>query len=239
MTTIADRGTGNYYFMENPNAFAAVFQKELYSVKAVAASSLEIRVPLNQGISVVDAAGYPVDVRHSHVIFHPGNLLSGQKRKLFLSLRIPTDEEGTFNINGISVGYRHQGQPHTVTLSEPLRVACVKDRQEVFASIDANEWEEKVIGEDYNKLKEEVALDIKKGKKADALKRIQGYYDAQQAVNATVGSSKVADNLDKDLSGLRETVEKTFTGSAGEVEHKQKCNAKAMQFEGYKGRRSK
>jgi Ca-activated chloride channel family protein len=239
MTTIANRGTGNYYYLENPNTFAAVFQKEFQNTRTSVATSTEVRIPLTGGISLVDAAGYPVEVKNNQAIFYPGDLLSGQTRKLFLTLSVPTNEEGNFEIKGISARYLHRGHPYTVKLSKPFRIACVKDQNEVFASIDKSEWEEKVLREDYNRLREEVATDIKKGNKKEAMDRINKYHDEQQSVNSVVGSSQVADNLDKDLESLRGVVKQTFQGEPAEVEHKQKKNAKVLQYEGYSGRRIK
>jgi Ca-activated chloride channel family protein len=238
MTTIANRGTGTYYYLENPNAFAAVFQKEFHNTRTAAATSIEVRIPLTGGISLVDAAGYPVEVKNNEAVFYPGDLLSGQTKKLFLTLRVPTSEEGNFEINGIGARYVHKGRPHSVTLSKPFRIACVTDQDDVFASIDKSEWEEKVLRDDYNRLREEVAADIKKGNKSEALDRINRYYNEQQSVNSVVGSCEVADNLDKDLEDLRGVVRETFQGEPAEVEHKQKKNAKALQYEGYSGRRT-
>ncbi|UCD87944.1 MAG: VWA domain-containing protein [Desulfobacterales bacterium] len=238
MTTIANRGTGNYYYLENPNAFAAVFQKECHKTRTAAATSVEVGVPLASGISLVDAGGYPVEIRNNQAIFYPGDLLSGQTRKLFLTLRMPTHEEGTFEINGISARYVHKGRPYTATLSKTLQIACVKEQDEVFASIDKTEWEQKVLRDDYNKLREEVAVDVKQGNEKGALDRISQYYDKQRSVNSVVRSSQVADNLETDLEDLRGFVKETFQGKPEEVAHKQKKNAKALQYEGYAGRRS-
>jgi Ca-activated chloride channel family protein len=47
----------------------------------------------------------------------------------------------------------------------------------------------------------------------------------------------VADNLDKDVEALRGVVKETFIGEPAAVEKKQKKNAKALQYEGYVGRR--
>ncbi len=238
MTHIANRGTGNYYYMENPNAFAAIFQKEFHSTRTAAATSVEVRIPLADGMSVIDAAGYPVEVKNNQAIFHPGDLLSGQTRKLFLTLRVPTNEKGAFEVNGISARYVHKGRTFSETLSKPFRIACVEDQDEVFASIDKSEWEAKVLQDDYNRLREEVAADVKKGNKKEALDRIGRYYNEQQSVNSVVGSGEVAKNLDKDLGDLRGVVEETFQGAPAEVAHKQKKNAKALQYEGYSGRRT-
>jgi Ca-activated chloride channel family protein len=239
MTWIADRGAGNYYYLENPNLFAEVFQKEFNNTRAAVATSVEVRIPLSNGLSVVDASGYPIQVKGNHAIVHPGNLLSGQSKKIFLTLRVPTHREQTFAIKGINAHYRYKDSSYTVNLDDAFQIACVKDRQEVYSSIDKSEWEEKVVKEDINRLREEVAGDIKKGSKKEALRRIEEYYRAQQSVNAVVASPKVATSLDKDLGGLRDMVEDTFQGAPQEVELKQKRNSKALQYEGYSGRRSK
>ncbi len=238
MTTIANRGTGNYYYLENPNAFAAVFRKEFHNTKTAAATSVEVRIPLTGGMSLVDAGGYPVETSENQAVFYPGDVLSGQTRKLFLTLQVPTNEEATFEMKGITARYLQEGRPCSVSLSKPFKIACVKNQDEVFASINKSEWEQKVLRDDYNRLREEVAADIKQGNEKEALDRIDRYYHKQQAVNSVVGSSQVEDNLDKDLGELRGFVEETFQGEPEAVVHKQKQNAKALQYEGYSGRRS-
>ncbi|UCG11083.1 MAG: VWA domain-containing protein [Deltaproteobacteria bacterium] len=237
MTRIADRGAGNYYYLANPSAFAEVFQKEFHHTRAAVATSVEVRIPVESGISVADASGYPIQIKNKQAIIHPGDLLSGQTRKLFLNLTLPTTEEQNFEITGINAHYLHEGQRYTVTLGERFQIACVKDRDEVLGSIDKNEWKEKVLKDDFNRLREEVAADIKTGKKKQALKRIDRYYGEQQSVNSVVGSSEVAASLESELDDLRETVNNTFKGRPQEVEVKQKKNSKALQYEGYWGRR--
>jgi hypothetical protein len=53
-----------------------------------------------------------------------------------------------------------------------------------------------------------------------------------------VGSGKVAENLEQDLDQLRTVVRDTFKGDHATVMQKQKANSKALQYEGYKGRRT-
>ena len=94
-----------------------------------------------------------------------------------------------------------------------------------------------IVNEDFNRLKQEVAADIKSGKKQRALSKINKYYQEQETVNSVVGSAKVAENLDNDLQELRIFVQDTFQGAPAEVRQKQKSNAKALQYDGYRGRR--
>jgi Ca-activated chloride channel family protein len=237
MTAIADRGTGTYYYLENPSAFAAVFQKEFHRANTVAASAVKIRIEEKNGIKLVNAGGYPISYKNNTAIFFPGDLQSDETRKLFLNLKVPTGREQTFNIDGIDLSYRFAGQAYTVKLSTPFTLACVTDHKAAIASIDKDTWGYKVIKEDFNRLKEEVAKDIKIGRKKEALKRIEQYHSTQQTINAQVQSEAVAGNQKKDLKNIRDTQADTNTGKESEVREKQKINAKALQYEGYSGRR--
>ncbi|MBC2715398.1 MAG: VWA domain-containing protein [Desulfobacteraceae bacterium] len=237
MTAIADHGTGNYYFLENPSAFAAVFNNEFEQTRTSAATCVKISFQGKNSIKLVNAGGYPIETKNNTAVFFPGDLMSGETRKLFLSLKFPTDQVAIFDISGISLQYHYNGDPYCVSLSSPLKLACVKDPQAAIASIDKETWEHKVLKEDYSRLKEAVAGDIRSGRKQNALKKIDRYYTDQQAINASVQSDAVTDNLDHDLKQLRETVDETFTGKPEAVAEKQKKNAKVLQYEGYKERR--
>ena len=237
MTTIADRGAGNYYYLENPVAFSEVFQKEFLYAQTTVASNVAIWFPLGNGLSLIDAAGYPIMRQKDFAVFYPGSLRSGQTRKLFLTLQVPTHNQARFEINNLKVRYRFNGQLLETVLAEPFKIACVENKKEVQASIDKTAWAEKVIQEDYNRLKQEVAADVRAGKKQGALKRIHRYYQEQDAINASVGSAEVRQNLNRDLKDLRQRVEDTFSGEPSAVMRKQKASSKALQYEGYKGRR--
>ncbi len=237
MTAIADRGAGNYYYLENPAAFAEVFQQEFYNTQTASITGLKIRIPLDSGATLINAAGYPIDIKRGHAVFYPGNLRSGQTRRLYLTLRVPTDRQKSYELDRIEIHYQHNNQPYIAFLDEPLLIACVNDQRKVNSSIDKTSWSEKVIQEDFNRLKQEVASEIKAGRKHAALKRIETYYDEQEAVNSVVGSAKVAENLDHDVKELKKLVKDTFKGAPAAVQQKQKSNAKSLQYDGYRGRR--
>jgi len=239
MTLIADRGTGNYYYIENPEAFAEVFSKEFQETRNIAAASIEIRIPLLKGMHLTDASGYPIKVKGNNAVFYPGNLLSGQSRKLFLTIKIPADKEGSFEIKGINAVYKHEDKKYSSVLSDRLIITQVKSKKEAIASIDKDEWEDRVLKNEFNMLRENVASDIRGGKRNDALKRINDYKVKQESLNSQVGSGAVSNNLEKELTKVLETVKDTFTGDSPSVALKQKKNAKVMQYEGYKGKRGR
>jgi len=221
----------------NSAAFAEVFQKEFHDARASIVNNLKIQIPLNSGINLVDAAGYPISRQNGLAVFYPGSMHAGQTRKLYLTLRVPTNHSRHFEINNLKIVYHLDNQVHETTLEDSFTIACVKDQRKVYSSIDKTGWSDKVINDDFNRLKQEVAADLKSGKKQTAMKRIETYYGEQQAVNSVVRSARVAENLDKDLKELEAYVEETFTGAPAAVRQKQKSNAKALQYDGYSGRR--
>ncbi len=237
MTRIADNGSGTYHFLEDPQGFAAIFQQEFSKTKIAAATGIEIHIPLEKGMRLVEASGYPVENNNGVGIFRPGNLLPGQSRTLYVSLGVPVNKERAFKLSHITARYLHKGQKYSTTLAQQFEFACIPDPEQVLASIDKKVWEKKVIQDDVNKLRENVAKDISSGKKDEALKRIRIYKAEQEKTNAVVGSEKVADTL-SDLDTLKEEVKQTFKGAPSAVARKQKKASKSMQYRSYEGRRA-
>lgn len=239
MTTIADHGAGRYYFLEDPRTFARVFDKELLATRTVAASGLEIRIPQADGVRLINAGGYPIATQGNSAVVRPGDLLSGQQRTLYLTFQVPTDKERTFSLGAFQARFMDNGISRELTHDAELSLACLADQKAVMASIDKTGWGEQVVREDYSQLKEEVAEAIRLGRKQEAMTKIQEYEDRNRKVNAAVGSAKVAQNLDKDVSILRQNVEDTFTGAPAAVAEKKKQRSKALQYESYQIRRDK
>jgi Ca-activated chloride channel family protein len=237
MTAIADRGTGSYYYLENPSAFAEVFRQEFFNTRAAVATNLKIEIPLQSGVVLFDAAGYPISTRNGSAVFYPGNLRSGQTRSLYLTLKIPTDSKRIFEFGNVKIHYRCNGRPYEAILDESFKIACIEDKKKVYSSIDETSWSKKSLHEDFNRLKQEVAVEIKAGEKQKALDKINRYHLEQEAANSYVGSRVVAEHLDNDIEDLKTFVQETFEGAPAAVQQKQKSNAKALQYEGYSGRR--
>jgi Ca-activated chloride channel family protein len=238
MTTIADQGAGKYYFLDEPEKFAEILHNEFQHARMTVASNIAVEIPLRDNITLIDAAGYPVEYRNNKAVFYPGNLFANQSRSLFLTFKLPTNTEKNFALNGITLRYQHDNVSRTVSLDEPFQIACIRDETQVISSVNKGVWEEKVLQEDFNKLLDEVAADISSGSREEAMAAINDYETEQSERNAAVGSEKVADNLEQGLKVLRDKVEETFYGEPSAVLSKQKKNAKELQYRSYESRRS-
>jgi len=239
MTTIADHGAGNYYFLEDPHYFSRIFDKEFDTARAIAAGTIEIRIPLRDGVQLVGAGGYPIRIEENVATIRPGNLLAGQQRTIFLSFRVPTDQVGNISLGAVEVRYQHAGTERIALAPESLEIASVQDRQEVIASIDQAVWTEQVLKEDYGRLKDNVASAIRTGKKEVALEAIAEYERRTSQINSSIDSDEISENLEKDVETLRQSVNQTFAGAPAAVARKKKQQAKTLQYEGYQVRRDK
>ena len=239
MTKIADHGSGNYYFLENPQAFAEVFIKEFEASRMVAAAAMELQLTLENGSRLVDAGGFPINYLGHRAIVPVGDLMAGQHRRIFLSYQVPTGVEQTIRLGDIALQYQSDRGLKNAQVREDLTIACINDPKAVYASIDKEVWSQKVVREEFGKLKEQVAGAIKSGKKDEALQAIQAYEDRNTSLNKEVESQEVGQNLQGDVQVLRQSVNDTFAGSPSAVAEKKQQQAKSLQYEGYQSRRDK
>lgn len=237
LSRIADQGGGNYYFMEHPDMFADIFQQEVRMSRAVCARGVEIRVPVTNGMKLIDAAGYPVERDGDMAVFRPGPVRAGQDRTLILTMGVPVDRGGVFTVRDIEVSFEDPDGKRNLKLEESLSVACVQDEEEAWASVNQSVWEQQVVQEEYNLLKEQVAEDMRKGDEGAAMDKIARYEAEKGEQNALVGSSAVEKNLSTDVQELKSNVEQAFSPAAEPMATQRA--AKQMQSESYDDRRHK
>jgi Ca-activated chloride channel family protein len=60
MATLADAGTGNYYYIQNGTDLAKIFSDEFETARESVARGLAVVVHPASGVEIVDAAGYPL-----------------------------------------------------------------------------------------------------------------------------------------------------------------------------------
>jgi len=217
MSTLADAGTGNFYYVRSGQGLAGVFAGEFAAARETVASSLQVEIAPAAGVELVDAAGYPLlRARHS-VSFQPGPLFAGQERRVWLSFRAPTDRvSDAVALGQVKLRYVRNGAEQQLELPTALQVACVADEQRFFAEIDREAWAQSVMVDDYNALRSEVSRLMQKGERAPAAKMIEEYRAERKAMNDHVQSEPLARQLDS-LEELRRDVDEAFASSPMEV----------------------
>ena len=211
MSQIADAGTGNFHYLAGNASLASIFERELSSTRATVASALRVNIAPGSGVTVVDAAGYPLETGLAGTSFQVGSLYSGQERRVWLTLRVPADREAELELGKLQLSYVEAGAPKVLAPSQALAVKCVTDEKAALASIDKSAWERGVAQEEWGRVQQEVARAVHEGQREQAVSALQGYRAKQAAVNAVVGSAAVSSTL-AETEAVERQVADAFAG---------------------------
>jgi len=211
MRALADAGTGNYYYLRNGDDLGEVFAGEFAAARATVASALEVSIDPGPGVTVLDAAGYPLERSGDRVTFRPGALFAGQERRIWVTLAVPNGSAGDHDLGRFALAYSRSGERRAVAFDETPRVASVAKQDDFYAQVDKSAWTRSVVVDGYNKMQEEVAREVKEGRRDAALKKVREFRDENAALNARLQSPEVAQKLDS-LQKLESDVDSVFQG---------------------------
>jgi len=212
LATLADAGTGNYYYIENTIDLAEIFSNEFHSARESVARGLAVVIHPAAGVEVVDAAGYPLERgRDGETVFRPGALFAGQDRRIWVALRTRWNSEGVFELARLGLDYTEGDHRKSLRFSEAPRIAVVGDEGAFYASVDEESWTRSVVVDQYNDLRRKVAAELKAGDAAAASERIGAFRDKTEQMNAQIQSPGVEAQLEE-LEGLEAEVDDQLTG---------------------------
>jgi len=234
MSALADAGTGNFYYLRDTGQLAEIFAAEFSTARETLASALRVTIEPAPGVAVVGAAGYPIARVGNIARFQPGTLFAGQERRIWVTLRVPTDEIGETRPGAVRVDYRRNGELHRLALADFPTIACVRDPDRFFAKVDTDVWEQGVVVEEYNALRQLVAGHVANGRADDAKSVIRDFVDRNEAMNRVVASPSVAQQIEA-AAELEADVAEAFRGD--DAAEKQNLMGKSLQARGAAERR--
>jgi Ca-activated chloride channel family protein len=212
LATLADAGTGNYYYIESGSDLAKIFSDEFETARESVARGLAVVIRPAAGVEVVDASGYPLERGgDGETVFRPGALFAGQDRRIWVTLRTRWSSEGTRELGRFALEYTEGEERRSLRWSEAPRIAAVVDREAFYASVDPESWSRSVIVDQYNDLRRKVAAEIKAGNAEAAGRRIEAFRDETERMNAQIRSPEVEAQLEE-LESLEAEVDDQLTG---------------------------
>jgi len=237
MARLADRGTGNYYYLEERASLASIFDKELASSRETVASALEVSVEPAPGVHVEDAAGYPLERRNGRVVFRTGSLFAGQERRVWMTLHVPTHGDAERALADLTLAFTESGERQRINLSPLPKVALVANQKSFLAGLDSDSWERGVVTESLNRMQQSVAKAVREGRNEEAMKEIDEYEARYGAMNDAVESAAVADTLEE-AKKMKSEVKRVFAAPAGARAAEQNSFSKKRQSSAIRDRRS-
>ena len=190
MQSLADTGTGNFYWAGPNMALDQVFSDEFRAARSRFASDTRLQGELTDGVHVAGVSGYGVNEGQVAL----GDLFGGQRRTLFVDVVVP-NVEGPVDLGALGVSWTGlDGEHHGARVA--LGTVEVTARPQVVArSLDAEVWEKSVVQEEYNAVRQKVSAALSRGDRSQAQAELEDYRLRNAALNEVVGSAAVVDNL--------------------------------------------
>jgi Ca-activated chloride channel family protein len=235
MAGLADAGTGGFHWVTREHDLAAVFAEELGEAAATVATGLKVDIPLPPGVSLVDAAGLPMEATATGATVRLGALRAEQERRLWLTLRVDSDlDAAEVALGGLSVGWSDLEGQSGVAVAAATPVTLTHDEAVFLAGVDEEVWGRSVVEDDYARLQTVLASAVQSGDQAGAQAAIKTYKDKISAMNATISSSAVVDNLAA-VDSLEVEVNDQFEGD--DQDHRQNVWSKSARSSSWSARR--
>ena len=89
MEAMANAGSGNYYYIENPEQSKELFRQELAGLKQVTARAVEINLKLPTGFKPQVLSTWPTELKGHQLKITLGDMISGIERRVFVKLAVP------------------------------------------------------------------------------------------------------------------------------------------------------
>ncbi|MFT4976588.1 MAG: Ca-activated chloride channel family protein [Myxococcota bacterium] len=214
MSSMADAGTGNFYWVQGSDDMAATFAEEFETARETVASGLAVRFAPGGLVSLTEAAGYTLAAEGGGgASFAVGSVFAEQERTFWLTLDVGEQAPlGALDPGSLELSWRDlSGELSTVTVDLPELV--VTDDALVYqAAFDAERWGRGVVDEEYNRMRAEVSARVQAGDRDAAIAMIDGYYDDNTMLNASLGNDQVSANL-VEVQQLRVEVADNFVGA--------------------------
>ncbi len=211
MSALADAGTGNYYYLNRGDDLGNVFAREFDAARETVASGLEVRIAPTEGVDVMDAAGYPLERTGGAVVFRPGSLFAGQERRIWVTLSVPNQAAGEHPLGHFALSYSRGAERSTIAFADTPRVASVAREDDFYAKVDVPAWTRSVVVDGFNKMQEEVAREVKAGRRDAAVAKVKQFRAETEPMNARLQSPDVQQKLDS-LGKLESDVGAVFRG---------------------------
>ncbi len=228
MTSLADAGTGNYYYVQNTNTLSDVFAREFQAARETIASGLAVEIHPAPGVRVLDAAGYPIETHDGQVTFHPGSLFAGQQRRVWVTLAVPHAVLGEADLGVFALSYGNGATRAVLNLDALPKIACVAGEGEFYDHVEPGAWGRAVIVDSYNKMQDAVARQVQAGDRDGAIKSVEEFRADAERMNAHLSSPAVSAQL-KEADKLKDNVAAAFNGPGQERQRNELSKAASAQ----------
>lgn len=149
MQHLAQRGGGQYYYINDAEFLPSVFKEELNRVVASFTKDLEIRIVPASKDTKIEIYGYSTAKDKETLRIETSDLSSGEKRQIMLNLAVtPTQKDGKEDLGVLKLGYVAMEDGSKQEILVPLSVDVVAPEADRKELNDKNAEASKVVEEE-------------------------------------------------------------------------------------------
>jgi len=189
---LADQGTGNFYWVQPNTALADVFRDEFHAARSTVAQGAALDVDVGDGARLLGASGLQVSAGGAIEL---GSLFSAQRRTIYLDVQVSGSRSGVVELGDVALTWTSPSGEAGSRRVNLGTVTVTHDAAVADASVDGEVWAKGVLREEYNAVRSNVAKALAIGRRDQAAAELNQYRSRVTALNATVGSAAIVDNL--------------------------------------------
>lgn len=128
LTTLAETGRANYYFIGSPDRIPEIFAAELKGLLSVVAQGAWAEVTIPQDLECVNVYGYPYEVKNGKVMIRFNDLYANDEKAILIKFK----SKGTFTSNLLfdcNLGYTDANTFNQVKESKPVQMKMTSDKE--------------------------------------------------------------------------------------------------------------
>lgn len=218
MASLADRGGGNFSYLEHLDLLAGILSKDLNDARRIFASDSTIEIRPGAGFSIVDAGGYPIDHDSGGLVrIGTGQLLTGSTKRFFITLAPDTAATGDLAVGNLALVYTNGDVKNRVGIpGETLKLTVVSPefRTDAIASIDKDIYRDAWLANNAGIMQRSLNAAVKSGDRTAAAAAISTYrQELRQAAEASQIDLLDA-GVDTKLKKMESKVADAFAGPA-------------------------
>ena len=236
MAALADHGMGHYAYLEHLDTLGGILARDLEETRSLYAERSELELQLSAGVTLVDAAGYPIETVQAagnRFRIKTGQLFWGAHKPLILTLNAPTAANGEFALGDITLRLHTGGvEKKAVTPHEQLAYSVVPPakKKEAISSIRSDVYRKSWVKNNLGRMRKEVAEWIKAGNKPKAQAAINEYRQQLDDAEDRSGVSMKDEKVERDIMQMEAEVNEVFKGSRAQQAKKQNRLSKGLQY---------
>jgi Ca-activated chloride channel family protein len=227
MTGLAETGTGNFYYLSRVETLGSFFDAELAAASQTVASALELAFSPAAGVKLLELSGYPLQSDGADTTVRPGNLIAGQERVLWATLKVPTDTLRDLQLGSFALRFKKDDTAYELRAAALPALACVTDAARFEASIVPALWEQYTLTEQYTKAEGAIGRAIAEGDAKD-IDREQRAFESNRALASKLGSSAVLKKLDDMWAVASSAKQKQLAAPSERAYHAKQQKSRAL-----------